>query len=428
MKDRIVALLGGLAALYVFVVVFIHPPGSGEVESSNATTEDRGSLGYKSLYTWLSQSNIPVYRLRKRYNALDQTKDVAKTGNLLIVTLPQVTRVRDNELGSLHEWVHRGNNLLLMMALSDFRPRAQGYANYFAHNRFLRGFGFSLYGSAFGNEEDLKKFVNESKKDNKKNLEKDKVVSLVPVGTSDIAHGVKQVYATTPGLFSPSYKLASTPFNRASLRLLQKKEKKETAIWEIRDGHSRVWISQFAYLFSNKDLAHEDNARLIANIINASLEPGGKVIFDDMHQGLTELYDEGAFFHDSRLHNTAWFIFAFWVLYVIGHTNRISPIERRPAPARAADFVIATANLFARRLNSIASARLLYSQFFDWIRLRYGLPTNGQPIWQILEHTERIDKVDLDLLKKNYLKVESNRKVNLTRLANRMQKIRSTIS
>jgi len=166
---------------------------------------------------------------------------------------------------------------------------------------------------------------------------------------------------------------------------------------------------------------------LIANIVSASLGKNGKVIFDDMYQGQTELYDEKAFYADSRLHNTLWFIFAFWVLYVVGHSNRIAPVQEDRKPARVADFIEAMANLFARRLTPVAAARLLYSHFFDWVRLRYGLPTNGKPVWQLLETTERLDQQDIVELKKNYNDIENNRKVSLTRLVNRMQKIRSAL-
>ena len=428
MKDRIVALFGALAALYVFVVIFIHPPGAGPVEQSHATSEDTGAIGLKSLYAWLEQSNVPVYQLRRRYDALDQPGKLAATGNLLVVTLPQVTRARDKELEKLRAWVGRGNNLLLLLALSDYRHEPLAFSNYFTANRYLEPFGFQVYGKPFSKDEIVKQRASQKKKKSGKAEAKHRILSLKPIGATDITRGIKHIFAEGPKNYSPSYKLASVPFNRASLTLLKNQQQGDPAFWEFRYENSRIWVSQFAYLFGNRELAHANNARLAANLVGASLTGNGKVIFDDMHQGSTELYDQAAFFHDSRLLNSVWFVFAFWLLYVVGHTNRIAPIVRPASKARVADFVTAMANLFARRLSRVASAKLLFSQFFDWVRLKYGMPTNGQPTWQLLERTERINKEDLAVLMKNYAEIQKNRKVNLVKLVNRMQKIRSTIS
>lgn len=428
MKDRVIALLGALAALYIFVTIFILPPGSQVAETSRATTEDKDAIGLKSLYTWLEQSDVPVYRLRRRYDGLGGIETLSKSGNLMVVTLPQITPARDKELDQLRDWVGRGNNLLILMAMNDFSVDRMSYANQYSANYFLRRFGFRMHALPIPKDEKIQNRINIQNKKSGVNKRKDRVVTLLPVGNTAMTAGIKRIYTKAPLIFNPVYKLTSVPFNRASLTLLESKDRGDSALWEIRYKRSRLWVSRFAYLFSNGQLAHADNARLVANIVSNSLSGGGKVIFDDMHQGSTELYDEKAFFHDSRLHNSAWFVFAFWLLYIVGHTNRIAPIPPPGVTAKAADFVQATANLFARRLSRVASARLLYNHFFDWIRLKYGMPTNGQPVWQLLERTERIDKDDIAMLKLNFAKVQSNRKVNLVKVVNRMQKIRSTLS
>lgn len=428
MKDRMITLLGALAALYVFIALFIHPQASDFIDHSRPTSEDQGVLGLKSLHSWLQKSNVPTYRLRRRYSNLGKLPGLRKSGNLMIISLPQFSPVRDKELHQLRRWVARGNDLLILTASSDAQLLEPESPYQFSTNDLLEEFGFRLHYKPLEKAE-----VEENRSlaklgDMAKDANKDKAVVLRPIGANPLTAGVKKVSVKTRRFFAPVYTLTAAPFNRASMALLKDKKGNDAAFWEIRHHHSRIWISRFGFLFSNSQLAEADNARLAANIVSASLSRGGSVIFDDMHQGSTELYDEQAFYADSRLHASAWFVFAFWLLYVVGHTNRIAPLARRKAPAKVSDFVHAMANLFARRLSRVASAKLLFSHFFDWIRLRYSLPTNGQPVWQLLERTERIDKHDLARLKQNFLDVQNNKKVDLMKLVNRMQKIRSTLS
>src|SRR5262249_32603531 len=70
--------------------------------------------------------------------------------------------------------------------------------------------------------------------------------------------------------------------------------------------------------FSNGAVALSDNAQLLGNILAWSLTPGGSVIFDDAHQGLTDYYDATAFFADPRLHHTLEWILLLWLLFVLG--------------------------------------------------------------------------------------------------------------
>lgn len=426
MKDRFITLLGALAALYIVVAIFIHPQLSDRTEHSRPGSNDRGINGLQVLYTWLGQSGVPVVRLQRRYEHLSSSKDLPKRGNLLIVPLPQVTPARKRDINRLQRWIRRGNNVLFLSASSDavLNKAQYGAGGY----EMLSRFGFRLRYKIRSDDEkkkngDDKKSLKEVSEDMNKEVDTD----LVPIGNMPLTRGVRSIRGKLSKLSPADYTLVTDSGYRASLALLIDRKTRTPAFWEVRYRHSRVWISRFGYLFSNAQLGEADNARLIANIVSASLGKNGKVIFDDMYQGQTKLYDEKAFYADSRLHNTLWFIFAFWVLYVVGHSNRIAPVQEDRKPARVADFIEAMANLFARRLTPVASARLLYSHFFDWVRLRYGLPTNGKPVWQLLETTERLDQQDIVELKKNYNDIENNRKVSLTRLVNRMQKIRSAL-
>ena len=422
MKDRFISLLGGLAALYVFVALFFNPQVSDLAQLSVPTSVDQGTLGLKGLHDWLEKSDVPVYRLRGRYRDLDNIRDLGKRGNLMILSLPQVAPARKREIDFLQKWVKQGNHLLILAARSDGHLLQAKFNS--SGSRLLQRFGFRLTPKATDIKDEKKKT---GIKEALNNTEPSEAITLQPRGRHPLTRDISQISTKGNKLSPQLYTLVSSSSYRSSMVLLENRDK-VPAFWETRYGHSRVWVSRFAYLFSNGQLGEKDNARLLANIVSAAVAPGGKVVFDDMHQGNTELYDKKALFSDPRLHNTLWFIFAFWVLYVIGHTNRIAPLVSRNGPSKASDFVRAMANLFARRLTPVAAANLLFSHFFDWIRIKYSLPTNGQPVWQLLESTERIDKNDLAELQQRYAELQKNKKVNLMKLVNKMQKMRSALS
>jgi hypothetical protein len=193
-------------------------------------------------------------------------------------------------------------------------------------------------------------------------------------------------------------------------------------------GSGRLWVSRYPGLFGNAALGEADNARLLANVLGSALGPDGVVLFDDMHQGLSDLYDPQAFFADPRLHNTLLFIFGFWMLYVIGYSNRLGPpAPSQPAVSRQADLVRAVGGLFARRLRPHTVAERLYVHFFDEIRGRRGLPTNGQPVWQMLRLSPRLDRERLEQLMRMYERTRSGHAPDLMMLSEQLRLARKDL-
>ena len=119
------------------------------------------------------------------------------------------------------------------------------------------------------------------------------------------------------------------------------------AFWVTWIGGGTIIVSGYGSIFTNKMLAQANNADLVANIVAAQLGRHGHVIFDDMHQGATSVYDADAFFGDPRLHATFWWIIALWFVWVLGST-RLPPPAARPPPVRERGFIDATGNFFAR--------------------------------------------------------------------------------
>ena len=130
MKERLVTLALALGALALFAAMFLRSasgPGlAGEVPRP-LTTEHRGN-GYFAAMSWLAADGVPAISLRERFGALPRRTDLAKSGNLLVVTLPAATEFRTEEFLPLDAWVRAGNTLLVLAALADDPDWARGRA------------------------------------------------------------------------------------------------------------------------------------------------------------------------------------------------------------------------------------------------------------------------------------------------------------
>lgn len=368
MKDRLITLAGALFALYILVIILVPGTQPGDDGSSVPTSIDDGQVGLLGLYRWLQQGQVPVYRLRQRYGKLTSLEQLPIRGNLMVVVLPQITPARRKEMTKLKFWLSKGNQLLILTAYSDssiqsFRGRPNSYT-------FLSDFGFFLddYSEDEDDEEETDNEKDNGNGDSKIALEDiNKTIDITLVAANRVhplLRGIKKVHAKSKAYdVGGKPELVSESGYRSSLSLLSDAESGATALWEVRYRNSRVWISRFAHLFGNAQLGEQDNARLIANIISSAIKKNGVVVFDDMHQGYSELYDPDAFFDDPRLHNSLWFIFSFWLLYVVGHSKRLAPLADEVNRPKTVDYIYAMANLFARRLNKVAAARLLFSHF-----------------------------------------------------------------
>jgi hypothetical protein len=199
------------------------------------------------------------------------------------------------------------------------------------------------------------------------------------------------------------------------------------AFWEARVGRGRMWVSRYSDLFANVGLGEADNARFMANLVGVALGANGRVIFDDMHQGATDLYDAKAFFSDPRFVNTMIFMVGFWLLYLIGRSRRLAPAREAASRYYAADLARAMAGFFVRRLSAVTVQRHLFIFFFNDIRSRYGLPANGQPVWSMLSGMSRVSAVDINGLRMHYDSAAAARKPDLVALARLMQRTRESL-
>lgn len=444
MKDRLITVGGGLLA-FAIVVMLLVPVGRDETESvSRPLTSDRGPAGLQGLKRWLEQGGARTDVLGRRYTELASDLDLSPVGNLLIVSLPQLTPSRSGEREALHTWLAQGNSALVLVAAGD-APFWALWAGARSTNEFLESLGFELSGNWVNEGAEQSETDKDADEENegaeegpgsdeadpwsRSELEKGlagESVELTPRFSHPLTRGVSTVSAWSMPRTDEGWYLTGAERGRAVLPLLVTAAE-DPAFWETRIGAGRMWVSRYSDLFANARLAEADNGRFLANLVFSSLGPNGRVIFDDMHQGATDLYDAKAFFGDPRFINTLIFMVGFWLLYLIGRSRRLAPAREAVSRYYAADLARATAGFFVRRLSAVTVERQLFIFYFNDIRSRFGLPTNGQPVWSILSGMSRISAADVDKLRTHYERTGSARKPDLVSLAQLMQRTRESI-
>ena len=428
MKDRLITLLGGLFALYI-VIALLSPPTQPDYLSRPLTT-DRDQHGLALLFEWLGKNNIPLHALRQRYDDIQALAKIPEAGNIMLINLPFKIDARKEEMAQLRRWIAQGNTVLILTAHSDIPDWATANRSNILYSKFplLTSLGFNIDIDVETNEND-----ESTEEDDKAGSLYQSLKSPTPVESSLDAAGInnpslKSISVRQSRLNDVEWTLSSRERARGSRVLFTDAEnKKSPALWQVRIGSGNVIISRYTDLFSNYWLTKGDHARLFDTVLQQHRSEAGYVLFDDMHQGLTELYDPDAFYSDSRLHNTLWFLFGFWLLYLVGRSNRLAPPSKIAKKAHAADFIRAIGGLFARRISNATTAQGLIRAFFNEIRQQYHLPVNGQPIWTLLEDAPRISNNQLLDLQTAYKKSQQNKKQNLVKLHNQLRETRKSL-
>ncbi len=328
MKDRLLTIAGGLVAFALVVILVVPAERDESGQISQPLSTDRGRAGLQGLKRWLEQGGADIEVLRRRYTALASNFELSPLGNLLIVSLPQYTPSRLEEREALRSWLAQGNSALVLVAASD-APLWTMISSASSSHDFLEAFGFELA------EHREDKVEREEAEDNGEQEEQStwppqtdlaawlasEPIELVPRFRHSLTRDVTTVSART---LDRGWYLTGASGGRVALPLLGEIGN-GAAFWEVRVGAGRMWVSRHSDLFANVGLGEADNARFMANMIATALGRNGRVIFDDMHQGATDIYDARAFFSDPRFVNTMIFMFGFWLLYLIGRSRRLAP-------------------------------------------------------------------------------------------------------
>jgi hypothetical protein len=428
MKDRLITLLGAMLAFYILFRLLFPQINFEQQNISYPTTADHGKYGLAGLYQWLHAQHIPLYSLRERYDTLSQKPQLPPRGNLLLISLPLRLDAQVKELKQLQTWIRQGNTALLLVSMSDW-PQWADRAMESSVSQVLANFDLQMSLSAQAKKQKDKTNTVTQVEDTAERLNKllhpiAHTRKLVPFSPHPLTQGIKDVQATWLSSEGLDWHLEGDEQARTCLVLLRDQADHSPALWLSFFGDGKVLISRHSDLFGNVSLGEADNARLFGDVVQQLLGKDGKVIFDDMHQGLSAIYDPEAFFHDPRLHHTLIFLLVLWLVYVMGHSNRFGQVRLKKPVMQLRQHVQAIGNLFARRLHSSAVAVRYAQHFFNEVRAAYGLPLNGQPVWEQLSHNAAIMPVVLARAQFLYQRALQHKRVNLITFVNTLKTMR----
>jgi hypothetical protein len=419
-------LLCAAGALALFYTLFFASPQPLEEEISQPTTADSGSNGYLAALRWLKSTGTRVESLRQRYDWLSKPEArLPAKGNLLITTFPHRIGTRERELGHLWSWVAAGNSVLVLAALADTPDWSLPLAG-----SGMTGDIESITGVRFevpAPDTDLPartQPVEQAAIDAFKRLTEPTLHRIVPNRPHRHFEGVREVVAESE-YFASQWRAVPPPHGFV-LSLAHDAKNGRDAFWVRLYGDGQFLISSYASLFSNEQLGKKDNARLLANLVAQTLGPGGAVLFDDQHQGLSTLYDAEAFFDDTRLQITLWLLLALWLIWVLGSVRLRAATPETPAPRETA-FVRATGGFLARVLHPVQAGARLLELFFNDLRRRLSLAEDGRPLWEWLERQPRVSRSDLDALRALETRLRSGKRVDLVRLHNLLLRLQGQV-
>lgn len=364
-----------IGALIMCYALFLpHPPAAGKAAPRPLSSES-GQAGYQAAWRWLEAEHFPVIALHERFDHLNAgSLSNHPTGNVLLTTLPHELPVQPAEADQLDAWVERGNTLIVAAALDDTPEwAAEGSVTSarlvkdverLTRLKFETDDAQSKSRKAPDPARSLKSALN--------GLMQPRVITIEPRASHPLMDGIHSLRVVSD--LAASRWHATATGKSAVLQVAQADS--GGAIWIERQQNGQVITLAVAGLFSNRDIGSEDNAKLLANIIAWSLQPGGSIVFDDMHQGAVGYYDAKAFYADPRLHRTLLWFVLLWLVFVLGVQRlRVSPQNWRAADVTA--FASASGEFLASAVTAAAAGNRMLANFFDSIGRRLGAPAQG---------------------------------------------------
>jgi uncharacterized protein DUF4350 len=421
-RERLITLACALGALLLFATLFVRGEAPDTQRSGRPTTAERRGNGLMAAMTWLRGEGIRTLSVRERFDTFAQRHDLPATGNLMVVTLPVAIPFSLTELSALNAWVHAGNTLLVLAALSD-RPdwgrsgvmlRSDLQALTGLEVRAVRD-GAHLTQSRTPTDREMSDPAAQLFSATRA-LARPQAGTLVPNRPHVYLRGVGT--ATAWSDYPPQTWTVTIPLDGFVLSLAHQRENGADVLWVRTLSAGTAIVSGFGSLFSNRALGLAENARLLANIVGSTVNPAGAVLFDDEHQGLTAAYDPAKFYRDPRLYATLAVAAALWLTWVLGGT-RLRFRETRSRAPREAELVRATGTFLARVLRPAAAARRMFEHFFAHLRALTRRGRQGaDPPWEWLEQHPRLAPEDVRQLKLWHALAYSDQRVPLTRLHN----------
>jgi hypothetical protein len=404
-KQRLFTLALALGALLLFYQFALPKPPSELEKPSEPLSNDAGPDGELGLWQWLTAQGMPLTSLRQRYAQLN-TGAASPSGNVLLTVMPHRTLVHADEWSALLEWIGAGNTVLVLAALDDTPRWSLGADSGFIEelSKIAR---IKFTPVPAGKDDGASQRIGEALRAFD--------IKLEPQGEHPLLADVHGVHASSE---FPADRWSATPVGQSMpLSLMRRADGGAPAVWISSLGKGQVITLSVASSFANREIDHEDNARLLANILAWSRGSQGRVIFDDAHQGLSDFYDARAFFADPRLHRTLWWIVLLWLAFVVGPL----PLRSAFSPWRPVDetaLIDAGGRFYSNAVSRADAGRRLFENFFNRLRRRLSLPQNGEPLWEWLGSQGVIASEQRNELQTLYARMSARQRLDLTRLQN----------
>jgi hypothetical protein len=412
MNERLTTLVGVLAALLLVVGIFLQPGTKAPI--SRPTSIEPGPNGLLALARWLDSEGVSVISARERYPTLTA---LTPSGNLLITAAPHERPIRADEVQSLKTWIAAGNTLLVLAALDDTPDWSMtpDTSRFLLDLEALTGVRFEAVPA--DTDEDEPRLLGEP--GTQSSIELQANGSAHSLLTSVVR--IRSHSDSTASLWQPA---ADSP--HPGTVLLKESSTGMAAAWTRPFGRGHIITVAVSSLFSNRVLGEVDNRVLFSNIVRWHLSTGANVVFDDLHQGLSTLYDPEAFYSDSRVGITLLFLLAFWFIYMIGTQNRLLPIRPSDPVPQQGDFVRAMGGFLARQLRPDAAARMMIARWSEELASR-GISATGPSLWNRLAENPLLDQDRLRALEDMEQRAKAGEKVDLGQLHNGIQRIREAL-
>jgi hypothetical protein len=122
------------------------------------------------------------------------------------------------------------------------------------------------------------------------------------------------------------------------------------------------------------------------------------------------------------LYQTLGFIVLFWLLYVLGYSNRLAPVRISSIKPSAKDFIDAMAGFFARKLDKKTLAQELTKRLIQDIHMQRQFQ-DEQAAWQWLHLHPQLHNSQIKIL----LQAEQKQCTRLEQLTNTITDIRKKL-
>lgn len=408
MKERLITLAFAAAALALFWMLLFPKPQSGQGAPHPLTSGSDGE-GYWVASRWLVAAAVPTTNLHRRFDQLRDPRLIpGRIGNLLILTLPFALALHAEEFAQLDQWVSQGNTVLVLAALDDTPQWSALTDNFVPALQKITAIQFTA------RQQSTTDALSKAKAGLISVLTPaGRAVELQPSGRLGLLAGVTHLATLSP-LPSTQWQ-AQAMDTEPVLELARRTDSADPVLWLKSSGYGAYIVSAYASVISNQVIGKADNARLLSNIVAWSLRPGGRVIFDDAHQGAVDEFDAAKFFADPRLHHSLNWLVLLWLAWVLA----AQPL-RAAAPNTAgideSAMLRTTAGFLAGVLRPATSAQWLLDEFFDRVRRRHGLATAAEPPWDWLAAHAGVSSGELAELRHLYGRVQGGHRVSLLRL------------